>query len=164
MKEAVRKFKETVEMKSSAFNRIKEHRYFSLGVLFAVVLFAASFHVWQRVRVMTLAKEVGHLRVENGSLLDDKKKLYSDIASLTTSSRIETYARDTLGLKSAQADRLYTLIKKDAVRESKDEFDVMLAAFKRVTDYIPVVEQTRAEAKSGEKIHIDSILTVLGGE
>lgn len=164
MKEAVRKFKETVEIKSSGFNRIKEHRYFPLGALLCVVLFAASFHVWQRVRVMTLVKEVGQLRSVNASLLDDKKKLYSDIASLTTSSRIEKYASDTLGLKPAQADRLFTLLKRNKISESKDELQVMMAALKRVTDYIPVVEQTRAAAKGVENIKIDSSLSALGGE
>lgn len=164
MKEAVRKFKETVEIKSSWFNRIKEHRYFPLGALLCIVLITASFHVWQRVRVMTLSQEIGQLRNLNSSLLDDKKKLYSDIASLTTSSRIEKYASDTLGLKPAQADRLFTLMKKNSINETKDEFEVMMAALKRVTDYIPVVEQTRAAAKGVEDIKIDSSLKALGGE
>lgn len=164
MREAVRKFKETVEIKSSWFNRIREHRYFPLGALLCAVLFAASFHVWQRVRVMTLSSEVLDLRNDNIALLDTKKKLYSDIASLTTSNRIETYAVDTLGLKPAKADRLYTLKREDVVPESKDELDVMMASLKRMVNYIPVVEQTRANATGTESIELDSSITALGVE
>jgi len=164
MKEAVRKFKETVEIQSSIINRIKEHRYFPIGVLFVVFFLAASFHVWQRVRVVTLVQDVKKLKSENAGLLDDKKKLYSDIASLTTSSRIETYARDTLGLYSASSERLVTLVMKDNVNSKKDGLALMYSSLKRVVDYIPVVEQTRANATGPEKIDVDSSLSGIGAK
>ena len=62
MKEAVRRFKETIEIKSTIFNRVRSHRYFSISMLVAACLFAACFHVWQRVKVIELVKEVSQLQ------------------------------------------------------------------------------------------------------
>ena len=102
MRETVRKFKETMEIKTSVFNRLKSHKYFPMTVLFVVFLSTACFHIWQRVRVMNLVKENSHLTAENRSLVDDKKKLYSDIASLTTSSRIEKPNTSPLGSQCSE--------------------------------------------------------------
>ena len=156
MRETVRKFKETVEIRSSIFNRFKAHKYFPMTVLFAVFLISACFHVWQRVRVINLVKETAQLKAENASLLDDKKKLYSDIAALSSTSRIETYAVDTLGLRMVDANNLLTLIKENETPPPPDEFELMYTAIKRVTDFLPVVEQTNANARGVEDLEIDS--------
>ncbi len=156
MRETVRKFKETVEIKSSLLNRLRSHRYFPLIVLFVVFLSTACFHIWQRFRVMNLVKEISVLKAENSSLTDDKKKLYSEIASLATASRIEKYASDTLGLKPVPADRLLTLVKKDNSNSTPNDIELMFSALQRVTDLLPVIEQTRANARGVEDIEIDS--------
>jgi cell division protein FtsL len=156
MKEAVRRFKETIEIKSTIFNRLRSHRYFSISVLVAACLFAACFHVWQRVKVIELVKEVSQLQAENKSLLDDYKKVHSDIASLSMASRIERYARDTLGLAPVEVDRLYTLVRGDRPAADHDELVVMLSAIKRVADYMPVVAETRADARVLHGVRFDS--------
>lgn len=156
MREAVRKFKETVEINSSTFNKIRSHRYFPITVLFCLSLMVACFHVWQRVKVVTLAKEIGGLKQENAALLDDKKKLYSELASLSTASRIEQFAVDSLGLKPVEADRLLTLERKEIIPSQPDELSQMMTAIKRIADFLPVIEETRAKAGVVEDIKIDS--------
>lgn len=157
MREAVRKFKETVEIKSTTFNKIKSHRYFPMAVILTLFLTAACIHIWQRVRVVSLVKEIAHLKQENASLLDNKKKLYSEIAALTTASRIGKYAIDTLGMKPVPADRLLTLIPNEHESKRPDDLALLLNAIKRVVDYMPVIEETRASATGVENLNVDSL-------
>jgi cell division protein FtsL len=157
MREAVRKFKETVEIKSTKFNKIKSHRYFPMAVLLTLLLTGACIHIWQRVKVVSLVKEIAQLKHENESLLDDKKKLYSEIAALTTASRIGQFATDTLGMKSIPAERLLTLIPNDQKMNRPDDLALLLNAIKRVVDYMPVIEETRASATGVENLNLDSL-------
>lgn len=156
MKETVRKFKETVEINTSIFNRVRTHRYFPVAFLLTVFLLVACFHVWQRVRVVALVKDVAQLKRDRVELLDDKKKVYSDIAELSMSSRIERYARDTLGLRPVAADRMFTLVKKNESAPSQDELELMYAAIKRVSNYLPMIESNSAEAQGVEGITVDT--------
>ncbi len=162
MKTTIRQLKETIEIKSSILNRIRTHRYFPAVLLFTVFLLAACVHVWQRVKVIELVREVGVLRKENADILDCKKKLYSDMAALATASRIEAYAEDTLGLKPVSSDRMLTLVKDKETAAPKDELDKMFSAIKRVTKYMPVVTPSTANAESVERIHVDSTLNKWG--
>lgn len=156
MKEAVRKFKETVEINTSIFNRVRTHRYFPVTFLLFIFLLVACFHIWQRVRVVSLVKEVAQLKQDRVELLDDKKKIYADIAELSMTSRIEGYARDTLGLKPVAADRMFTLVKKNEMAPTPDELELMYAAIKRVSDYLPMIESNSAAAQGVEGIKIDT--------
>lgn len=157
MKKAVRRFKETVEFESSILNSIRSHRYFSVTVLVCALLLAACVHIWQRVKVMELVREVSYLKRENASLLDDKKKLCSEIASLSMASRIERYASDSLGMRRVSADRLFTLIPKREKIAERDDLELMFSAIKRVADYVPVVSQARANASGVEDLKLDSL-------
>ena len=158
MKEAVRKFKETVEIKSSRFNKIRSHRYFSVTVFALCALLVFCFHVWQRVRVVNLVHEVGLLRQEYDSLLDNKKKLHSAIARLSTAARIQSFAADSLGLKPVPAEQLLTLVPERQRPHRPDELQQMFTALKRIADYMPVVEETKVKAGVIEEIEVDSTL------
>lgn len=164
MKRPIRQFKETIEIKSSIFNRIRTHRYFPAVLLFTTVLCAACVHIWQRVKVMELVREVAILKKENADILDTKKKLYSEMATLAMASRIEAYAEDTLGLKPVAADRMLTLVKEREVTPPPDELEQMFSAIKRVTKYMPVVTSATANAESVERIRVDSTLNRWGGK
>lgn len=164
MKETIRKFKETVEIRSSVFNRIRSHRYFPVTVLFCALLTAACIHIWQRVKVVELVKEVSLLRKENVSLLDDKKKTYSDIAALSMACRVERYAADTLGLRAVSADRLFTLVRDNEPDISQpDDLDLMLSAINRVASFVPVISENQATAGTVGDLDLDSASTG-GGE
>lgn len=105
---------------------------------------------------MNLVKEISSLKSENASLVDEKKKLYSDVASLSTASRIEKYAADTLGLKPVSAEKMLTLIKKNESPLAPDELELLFSAVKRVSEFLPVIEETKASARGVEDIIIDS--------
>jgi cell division protein FtsL len=156
MKRAVRKFKETVEIRSSLVNRLYSHRYFPVTILVCAVLAASCFHVWQRVKVMALVKEVSYLRNENADLIDNVKKTASEISSLKMASRIEQYARDTLGLQPISADRLFTLERKKAELPPPEDLAALAAAIKRIARYMPVVSPATVNAGEIRPLKIDS--------
>jgi len=156
MKKAIRNFKETVEIRSSILNRVRSHRYYLLVLLVCAFLVAACFHVWQRVKVLQLVQETSRLKAENAHLVDDAKKIYAEIVPLKTASRIERYAIDTLGLQLAPADRLFTLIEKEAETGRADDLALMLAAIKRLTRYLPVVSESKVNAGQIHSLEIDS--------
>ena len=162
MRQAVRKFKETVEINSSFLNKVRSHRYYTPALLLSLFLAVACIHVWQRVQVVKYSKEIGFLREENADILDKKKKLYTDLAVLSTSSRIERYAYDTLGLKMVSADMMCTIEYDGAAPKQADDLTQMLAAVKRITEFLPVIERTRAKANVVEDISIDSTINGWG--
>ena len=156
MKRAIRKFKETVEIRSSPINRLRSHRYFPAAVLVCAILAASCFHVWQRVEVMALVKEVSHLRAENTDLVNNVKKISSEISSLKMASRIQRYARDTLGLELISADRLFTLARRKAEAGPPDDLAALMTAIKRIGGYMPVVSPTTVHAGEVRPLEIDS--------
>jgi cell division protein FtsL len=156
MKRAMRKFKETVEIRSSLFNRLRSHRYFPAGVLVCAILGASCFHVWQRVKVVSLVKEVSYLRNENADLIDIVKKTSSEISSLKMASRIERYALDTLGMQPVSADRLFTLERKKGETLPPDDLAALTAAIKRIARYMPVVSPSTVNAGEVRPLKIDS--------
>jgi cell division protein FtsL len=154
---SVRKYKETLEYRSLIFQRIRTHRYFPIIVLVGVLLVVGCIHIWQRVYVIKLVKEVSLLKAENISLTDDYKKVQSDIAALSMASRIETYSADSLGLQAITANRLFTLVKKTQQAESPDELTALMSSFKRVAKYVPVLSGSNATAGELETIKFDSV-------
>jgi cell division protein FtsL len=143
---SIRNFKETLEMRSQLFKRLQRHRYFPIALIVTVLLAAACLHVWQRVMVIGLVKEVSQLQKENRRLVDDTQKVQSEIASLCMSARIEQYAVDSLGMRPVPVDHLYTLIPEASRSVPSDELATMLSSIKRVARYLPVLTETQAGA------------------
>ncbi len=164
MKEAVRKFKETVEIKSTLLNRFRSHRYFTATILAGAVVLASCFHIWQRVKVYELVKDVAVLKNENKLLLDYLKKVNSSIATLSLASRIEQYATDTLGMKAISPENLYTLLGDGQSEADVDDLDKMMTAIKRVAEFIPIVTENELRADELQIIRMDSTRVMEGAE
>ncbi|MFQ6008465.1 MAG: hypothetical protein ACE5K8_05870 [Candidatus Zixiibacteriota bacterium] len=148
MKKAIRKFKETLEIRSSLWHRVRTHRFTPIILLLCAFLVAACFHIWQRVRVIQLVKDVGRLRAENAALIDESKKIRSDIASLKMASRIERYASDSLGLQPVAPERLFTLAKREPTISLTDDLDKLAAAIGNLARHLPIV--TGNEVNAGQ--------------
>ncbi|MDH3889712.1 MAG: cell division protein FtsL [candidate division Zixibacteria bacterium] len=160
MRKPVRKFKETVEIRSSTANRIMAHRYFPVAILVTLFLAICVIHVWQRVRVLELVKDVSRLRAENNRLVDAASKLNVRLAELSSAGRIERYARDTLGLEPAMADQVFTLVSQEEKLPQPDDLATMFQAIERVTRHVPAISPSRATAGDLRRLRPD----VLGDE
>lgn len=151
----IRKFAETIEFRSDWFRRIQRHRYFPWAAIVTILLLASLVHVWQRVMVLSLVKEVGQLNVENQSLVDAAKKVQSDLSALTLATRVERYAKDTLKLQPVEGDRLYTLVPRSSDERTDDDLTTMLSTLQRVAEHLPVITETRAHARELEAIRFE---------
>lgn len=146
MANAIRQFTESKRMASSLFNRVRSHRYYPIGIIGLFLLVISCVHIWQRVVVIQLVKEVSQLRAEQRQYVDDSRKVESDIAALSMAARIETYSRDSLGLQLISADRLITLVREEPRHITQDELATMISSIKRVASYLPTVEPAEASA------------------
>ncbi len=151
MAPSVRRFKESADLRSGFLKRLGAHRYFPIGVVTILAIAVACGHIWQRVIVLDLLKDVTRLEADQRTLIDDARKLRSEIDQLSMAARIETIALDSLGLEHVHTDRLLTLVpppqKKPAtVIEQRDEFTTMISSIKRVAKYLPSISETEAKA------------------
>ncbi len=159
----VRKFKETLEIRSGVFVRLKSHRYFPVTIIVALVLVASVIHVWQRVVVRNLVIEVSALGKENRSLVDDAHKIQSRITALSMTARIEGYAMDSLGLKRVSADQLFTLVPEEHTPVATDELATILFSIKRVAEYLPVLSPNQAGASQLQPLKFEPDESRRGG-
>ncbi len=157
MARSVRKFNQTRELQFSPLKRLRSHRYFPTAVVGLFLISAGCIHIWQRVTVIEMAKEVSTLRAANRLLVDDVKKIQSDISSLSSATRIEKFAVDSLGMTSVSADRLYTLVRKSEQSIPTDEFDAMISSIRRVADYLPVMTEANANSRDVKKIKFKTL-------
>ena len=155
MRKPIRKFKETLDIRSSILVRVRSHRYFPVSLLITVFLMASVIHIWQRVRVLELVREVSELKAHKATLADDATRLNAEIAALSLAGRVEKYARDTLGLAPLSAERLFSLVRKEKACEL-DDLKAVLQAIERVTEHMPVISETRAAAGELPPVRIDS--------
>ncbi len=161
MRKAVRKFKETIEIKSSIITRLKSHRYLTMSALALAILVVCCFHVWQRVMVLDLVQEVGQLRNDHDRLEDNLKKVGAEISALSMSGRIESYAVDSLGMRPINAEQLYTLVPRETETVRPDELTVMARAIRRVADFMPVITESDVNARELQIVTVDT--TSAGG-
>jgi cell division protein FtsL len=164
MARSVRQFTETLELRSLPLHRLRSHRYFPAAVIALVVLAAACVHVWQRVVVIGLVKEVSALERENRGLVDDAQKVHTDIAALSMATRIEQYAIDTLGMQRITPDRLFTLVKEESRQLTNDQLATLISSIKRVAECLPVVTEAQATAKPLEPIRFEDDEDSGGGQ
>ena len=161
MRKPVRRFKETVEIRSSTVNRVLSHRYFPAAILVTLFLTVCVVHVWQRVRVLELVKDVSRLRSENNQLIDAASKLNIRLAVLSSAGRIERYARDSLGLQPAA--QTYSLIGREEELPEPDELATMFQAIERVTRHVPAISPSRATAGDLRRLR-PNVLSDEGGD
>lgn len=159
MSQSVRAFKETVEMRRFSLRKLKSHRYAAAIGIGALLLALACAHIWQRVTVIQLSMEVTRLQSEHKDLVDQSRKVNSEISSLSMAARIEPYAIDSLGLIVVPADRLYTVRteKKPDRPQQLDQYAELKVVLKRIGDHMPVLSQTTAEAETTDSIKFDSL-------
>ena len=158
----IRLFKETLSMRSGLIARIRSHRYLPMTLLGIACLAASCIHVWQRFQVFELVDEVAELRQEHVGLVDEARKLQSDIATLSLSSRIEQYATDSLGMKRIEPGRLFTLETTDPAAKPPSKFESLRSAVGRIATHVPIVVETRATAQENNAINLESLQELEG--
>jgi cell division protein FtsL len=157
MKDAVRRFKETVENRSVAVTKGRWRRYVSVFVLVVMIIVTACFQVWQRVEVLDLVQKEGQLRQQNAMLVDESRKLHAEIAQLSTPTRIQNFAEDSLGMLPISGERLFTLVpRQEPIAPKPDDIELVFHSIKRVTENLPGISSTSATARALDSIIFDT--------
>jgi cell division protein FtsL len=166
MKDTIRLFKETVELQSSAGTKSRWRRYSVGTFLFLLLLSIACLLIWQRVRVLELVKEVDTLEQKREDLLDDSRKLRSEIAQLSAPTRVTGYAMDSLGMMPVPLDRFYALLPPDMgdTTVRKTEWAKLVGSAERLWVNIPGVENDAEAFASGlDTLRLDSLKALEAG-
>jgi len=109
------------------------------------VLFACV-HIWQRVYVLGLVKEVGGLEKEREVLTDLSKKTNAEIMDLSRVSRVEQIASRDLGMARTSTENMLTLVvKKSPTIKKQGELDNVVSSLKKLADNLPVINESRAD-------------------
>lgn len=155
---SVRRYAETLEAKPSLRSRMVRHRHFPTVMLLLLVIVLVCLHIWQRVFAIELANEVVTLRSAQQEYTDALKKQTSEIVALSTPTRIQSFAKDSLGMQPVAADRLFTVVTA-AEQDTTIETPItqMFAAFKRLSDYLPTSTEAMAEPRDLIGVTFDTL-------
>lgn len=118
-----------------------------LPILFVVVfVLFACVHIWQRVYVLGLVKEVGGLEKEREVLTDLSKKTNAEIMDLSRVSRVEQIVSRDLGMARTSTENMLTLVvKKSPTIKKQGELDNVVSSLKKLADNLPVINESRAD-------------------
>lgn len=81
-------------------NRVKKRQksVFSLFIVITIFVGSLIFFVWSRLQITHLGYQISHTNSEQKQLLQLNKQMKLEVASLTSLSRIESIAKNQLGL------------------------------------------------------------------
>ncbi|PKK84138.1 MAG: hypothetical protein CVT49_04900 [candidate division Zixibacteria bacterium HGW-Zixibacteria-1] len=143
MKISVQRYRATGGFRKSLKKRLVSSRTLIPAMIVGSIILLACLHVWQRVYVMGLVKEVSVLEKENNNLKDLVKKSNMEITELSRLSRIEEIATEQLGLTRTGSENLYTLsISRDDYKA--EGLDDVVTSLKKIAENLPVLNETKA--------------------
>jgi len=147
MKISVQRYRATGNLKNSLKKRLVSSRSLIPALIVSSIILLACLHIWQRVYVMGLVKEVSVLEKENKNLKNLVKKTRVEIVELSRLSRIEKIAVEELGLTRTSSENLFTL---SVNREEKksEGLDEVVTSLKKIAENLPVLNETKAATSS----------------
>ena len=89
-------------------NRVKKRQKTTLSLFILITLFICSliFFVWSRLQITYLGYEISHASSEQQQLLKLNRQMKLEAASLKSLSRIESIAKNQLGLINPEPSQL----------------------------------------------------------
>jgi cell division protein FtsL len=143
MKISVQRYRATGSLRNSLRKRLVSSRSIIPVLSIATLILLACLHVWQRVHVMDLVRDVTKLENENKRLTDLVRKADIEITELSCLSRIEPIATDKLGLLKTGSENVFTLaIDEDEARP--EGLNEVVSSLKKIADNFPVLNESRA--------------------
>ena len=144
MEISLQRHRSTDRYKKSLGRRLVSSRALIPSLFIAAIILFACLHVWQRVYVFGLVKEVSRLEKESANLDDLLKKTNAEIADLSRLSRVEEVASRELGLGRTKAENMFTLVlKKPEVK--RDALDNVVLSLRKLADNLPVLTESKAD-------------------
>ncbi len=143
MKKGSNNFRPIKRVRNSFVRQILTGKRLIPGAIIAMLIVLACIHIWQRVYVMELGREVSVLRKTNHDLTDLLKKKHSEITEFSRLSRIEKIAGEKLNLGRTSSENMYTIIREESYKEING-IENLLHSLKKVADNMPVINESKA--------------------
>ncbi len=144
MKISVERYRATDSIRKSLRKKLVSSRSVIPVLVVGSLILLACLHVWQRVYVMGLVKEVTVLEKKNKDLTDTVKKANLDILELSSLSRIEKIAGEQLHLSGTRSENIYTLTFKERQPAPEGLRDV-ISSLQKVAEHLPTLSESNAE-------------------
>jgi len=143
---SLERYQSTDRLRHSWSKRLVSSRSLIPALFVGVIVLFACVHVWQRVYVLGLVKEIGALEKEGDALNDLVKKTNAEIADLSRVGRVELIASRDLGMERTNSDNVFTLVvKKPETVKKQGELDNVYSSLKKLADNLPVINESRAD-------------------
>lgn len=143
MKLSIQRYRATGNLRNSLRKRIVSSKTIIPAIFVGSLILLGCLHVWQRVYVMSLVKNVRLLEKDNRQLRDVLKKTDMDVIDLSRLARIEPIAVDELGLKKTGNENMFTLTL-DYSRQERQGINEVVSSLKKIADNLPILNETRA--------------------
>jgi len=144
MKISVERYRATDSIRKSLKKKLVSSRSVIPVLVVGSLILLACLHVWQRVYVMQLVKEVSVLDKENRELHDIVKKANLEILELSSLSRIEKIAGDEFNMTGTSSENIYTLTFKESQPGPEGLHDV-ISSLQKVAEHLPTLSESNAE-------------------
>lgn len=144
MKISVERYRATDSIRKSLKKRLVSSRTVIPVLVIGSLIVLACLHIWQRVYVMRLVKEVSVLEMENRQLTDIVKKANLEILELSSLSRIEKIAGEQLQMSGTRSENIFTLTFRESPPGPEGLHDV-ISSLQKVADHLPSLSESNAE-------------------
>jgi cell division protein FtsL len=144
MKISVERYRATDSIRKSLKKKLVSSRSVIPILVIGSLILLACLHVWQRVYVMGLVKEVSVLEKRNKELTDIVKKANLEILELSSLSRIEKIAGERLDMSGTRSENIFTLTFKESQPGPEGLHDV-ISSLQKVADHLPTLSESNAE-------------------
>ena len=144
MKISVKRYRATDSIRKSLKKKLVSSRTVIPVLVVGSLIILACLHIWQRVYVMHLVKEVTVLEKENKQITDIVKKANLEILEFSSLSRIEKIAGEQLQMSGTRSENIFTLTLKESTPRPEGLHDV-ISSLQKVAEYFPTLSESKAE-------------------
>ena len=85
---------------------IKTKFLFRTLFLVAFMAILSLFYIWSRVQIVQVGYEINSLSHRQQVLMEENKKLIVEVSTLKSPQRLETIARETLGMQAPKPEQI----------------------------------------------------------
>lgn len=144
MKISVERYRATGNIRKSLKKKLVSSRTIIPVLVIGSLIILACLHIWQRVYVMRLVKEVSALETKNKKLTDIVKKANLEILEFSSLSRIEKIASEQLHMSGTRSENIFTLTFKEST-PGPEGLQEVISSLHKIADHLPTLSESNAE-------------------
>jgi len=145
MRISIQRYRSTGNIRKSFRRRIVSSRMIIPALFIGCIILLACMHIWQRVYVLNLVREVRLLEKENKRIKDIVKKSNIEVIELSSLERIEKVATEDLKLVKTQPENIITMAMESSPHP-REGINEVVSSLKKIAENLPVLTESKASA------------------